>query len=118
MNVNVGDVVGGDGKAPLLATLIRTDPMAVTFQMDEATYVRYEQHKRAGKLANIGLHVRIPAADEKGFPHNAKLVSFSPTVDATTGTIAVRGTMANPQGEFLPGMSVRVRVTFVPAGKR
>jgi RND family efflux transporter MFP subunit len=118
LKVDVGDVVGGDGKAPLLATLIRTDPMTVTFQMDEATFIRFEQQKRAGKVASIGLHLRIPAADERGFPHAAKFTGFAPTVDATTGTIAVRGTMANPQGEFLPGMSVRVRVTFAGTAKR
>lgn len=112
LTANVGDVIGGNDKSPILATIIRVDPIALNFDMDERTFVRYEQLRRAGKIAGINLHVRVPAADEQGFPHEAKFAGFAPTVNATTGAIAVRGSMANPQGEFLPGMSVRVRVTF------
>jgi multidrug efflux pump subunit AcrA (membrane-fusion protein) len=31
-------------------------------------------------------------------------------VDATTGTITVRGSVSNPQGRFVPGSRARVRV--------
>src|SRR5262249_22532788 len=35
-----------------------------------------------------------------------------PSFDTGTGTIRVRGKFANPRGEILPGMFVRIRIPF------
>jgi RND family efflux transporter MFP subunit len=118
LNVSAGQVIAGDDKAPVLATLTVVDPISIRFAMDENVFVRYQQLMRSGKVHDIELRVGVPAADEKGYPHQAKVTSFAPRVDEKTGTIAVRGTLANPDGQFLPGMFVLVRVTFVPPAKR
>jgi RND family efflux transporter MFP subunit len=118
LNVSAGQVIAGDDKAPILATLTVVDPISIRFAMDENVFVRYQQLMRTGKVQDIDLRVGVPAADEKGYPHQAKVVSFAPSVDEKTGTINVRGTLANPDGQLLPGMFVLVRVTFVPPAKR
>ena len=56
----------------------------------------------------------IAAADEKGFPHRAKLESVRELIDPATGTVAVRALVPNPEGLLLPGMFVRVRMAFAP----
>lgn len=47
---------------------------------------------------------------EEGYPHKGHLDYAAPAVDPSTGTLAVRGTFANPRLELLPGYFVRVRV--------
>jgi multidrug efflux pump subunit AcrA (membrane-fusion protein) len=54
-------------------------------------------------------------ADEDGFPHKAVVDFIDPQVNASTGTVRVRGVIANPKGLMSPGMFARVRLT--PPGK-
>jgi RND family efflux transporter MFP subunit len=48
--------------------------------------------------------------NENGYPHAGTLDYASPTVDSTTGTLAVRAILQNPKRVILPGMFVRVRI--------
>jgi RND family efflux transporter MFP subunit len=48
--------------------------------------------------------------NEEGYPHKGHLDYVSPNVDATTGTIQVRGVFDNPDRTLIPGFFVRVRV--------
>jgi RND family efflux transporter MFP subunit len=47
---------------------------------------------------------------DSGFPHKGKLDYVSPTLTQSTGTLAVRGVLPNPDRVLLPGFFVRVRV--------
>jgi multidrug efflux pump subunit AcrA (membrane-fusion protein) len=47
---------------------------------------------------------------EDGFPHQGVLDFADTRIDPTTGTIEVRGVVPNPQGRFIPGSRVRIRV--------
>jgi RND family efflux transporter MFP subunit len=49
---------------------------------------------------------------ESGFPHKGNLDYVSPTLNQSTGTLAVRGILPNPDRVLLPGFFVRVRVPF------
>ena len=49
---------------------------------------------------------------DSGFPHKGKLDYISPTLNQSTGTLAVRGVLPNPDRVLLPGFFVRVRVPF------
>jgi RND family efflux transporter MFP subunit len=53
---------------------------------------------------------------ETGFPHKGKLDYISPTINQSTGTLAVRGVLPNPDRILLPGFYVRVRVPFDEQG--
>ena len=47
---------------------------------------------------------------ETGYPHTGKLDYAAPTVNQSTGTLAVRGVLPNANRALLPGYFVRVRV--------
>jgi RND family efflux transporter MFP subunit len=47
---------------------------------------------------------------EDGYPHQGKLDYAAPTVNQSTGTLAVRGVVPNPDRVLLPGYFVRIRV--------
>jgi len=111
LHVDAGNLVAAGG-AKALATLVVVDPLALRFDMDERTFLRYQKLKRSGQDKNIEIHFAIAADDEKGFPHKATLEAVRQVVDPATSAIVVRATVANPERLFLPGMAVRVRITF------
>jgi RND family efflux transporter MFP subunit len=109
----VGKVFPPDGGASF-ARIVVVDPIALRFEIDEKTYLRYQKVMRAGKEKDIEIHFTIAAAEEQGFPHKATLATVRQTVDPATRTVTVRATVPNPQRLLLPGMFVRVRMTFEP----
>ena len=54
--------------------------------------------------------IEVGLQTESGYPHKGKLDYASPTVNQSTGTLAVRGILANSERVLLPGYFVRVRV--------
>jgi RND family efflux transporter MFP subunit len=58
------------------------------------------------------LPIEVGLQTEEGYPHKGKLDYAAPTIDQSTGTLAVRGVLPNPDRILLPGYYVRVRVPF------
>jgi len=52
----------------------------------------------------------LAVADETDFPHFGHLDYISPKADITTGTISLRGVLANSDGLLCPGFFARMRV--------
>jgi RND family efflux transporter MFP subunit len=48
--------------------------------------------------------------DETGWPHEGVIDYVDNTVDASTGTIQLRGSFPNPTGKLFPGLFARIRV--------
>ena len=56
--------------------------------------------------------IEIGLQTETGYPHKGKLDYVSPNLNQSTGTLAVRGILPNPDRVLLPGFFVRVRVPY------
>ena len=56
--------------------------------------------------------VEVALESENGYPHRGTLDYTSPSVNQSTGTLTVRGILANPNRVLLPGYFVRVRIPF------
>ena len=54
--------------------------------------------------------LEIGLMTEQGYPHQGHLDYVSPQLDASTGTIMMRGLFANEDRNLLPGFFARVRV--------
>jgi RND family efflux transporter MFP subunit len=102
-----GNLVTLDG--PAIVSIVATDPLFVAFDVDEKTILKLRRDgMEVGKLSAVaGL------ADEDGFPHQTVVDFIDPQFNPNTGTVRVRGVIANPKGLISPGMSVRVRLTLV-----
>jgi RND family efflux transporter MFP subunit len=110
--VDPGNLVGA-GTPTQLATIEQLAPVYVYFNLDETAVLRVRDDMRAAgrTVANMGpvtLGVGLP--NETGYPHEAKLDFVDSDIDQSTGTLQVRGSIANQDYLFLPGMFVRVRV--------
>ena len=89
------------------------DPIYVNFNVNEQDVLRVRaEAKRRGMTANDlkQLPVEIGLQSESGYPHKGKLDYISPSINQSTGTLAVRGQLPNPDRILLPGFYVRVRV--------
>jgi RND family efflux transporter MFP subunit len=54
--------------------------------------------------------VDVGLSDETGFPHQGTIEYVAPALDPATGTLLVRGILANPDRTLLPGFFVRMRL--------
>ena len=111
--VSIGDYVGSSSSPTVLATIVETDPIYVNFTISEPDVIRIRGEIRQRGLTTEDLRkirVEVGLQNENGYPHIGTLDYASPTVDSTTGTLAVRAILQNPKRVILPGMFARVRI--------
>ncbi len=112
--VTVGNLVQGDAPdSPVLTTIVSVDPVHVSFEADEAAYLKYIGQNRQATLA-----VGVGLANEAGFPHEAALDFVDNQVDPMSGTVRMRARLANPERRFTPGLFARVRLSSSAAARR
>jgi RND family efflux transporter MFP subunit len=110
--VSVGELVGVASPTQL-ATIVQFDPIYVNFNVNEQDVlrIRTEAVRRgltADDLRQVPIEVGLQT--ESGYPHKGKLDYAAPTLNQSTGTLAVRGVLPNADRVLLPGYYVRVRV--------
>ena len=112
--VSVGEFVGASSPTQL-ATIVALDPIYVNFNVNEQDVlrIRAEAARRGITVAELRqLPVEAGLQTDQGYPHQGKLDYIAPTVNQSTGTLAVRGIFPNPNRTMLPGYFVRVRVPY------
>jgi RND family efflux transporter MFP subunit len=112
--VSVGELVGAASPTQL-ATIVQLDPIYVNFNVNEQDVLRIRaEAKRRGLTASdlTQLPIEVGLQTEDGYPHKGKLDYAAPTINLSTGTLAVRGVLPNADRVLLPGYYVRVRVPF------
>ncbi|HEV3439137.1 MAG TPA: efflux RND transporter periplasmic adaptor subunit [Gemmata sp.] len=101
-----GNLVTSDG--PALVVVVATDPQFVAFDVDERTILKL----RRDGLSVQKLTATAGLADEDGFPHMVVVDFIDPQFNPATGTVRVRGVLANPNGLISPGMFIRVHLAL------
>jgi RND family efflux transporter MFP subunit len=112
--VSVGELVGVSSPTQL-ATIVQLDPIYVNFNVNEQDVLRIREEARRRGISVDELRqlpVEVGLQTDNGYPHKGKLDYISPTINQSTGTLAVRGILSNPDRVLLPGFFVRVRVPF------
>lgn len=112
--VSIGELVGVASPTQL-ATIVTLDPIYVNFTVNERDVLRVREEARRRGLTTAELKtlpLEVGLQTETGYPHQGKLDYAAPTVNQSTGTLAVRGILPNPDRVLLPGYFVRVRVPF------
>jgi membrane fusion protein, multidrug efflux system len=95
-----------------LTTINQVEPIYVTFAVPEAQLADVKRYMAASKLP-----VRArPQDDPQGAEESGVLTFIDNTVDASTGTIKLKGTFSNTSHRLWPGQFVRVtlRLTVQP----
>jgi membrane fusion protein, multidrug efflux system len=104
----------GQSEATLLTTVEQLDPIYVNF--DQAA-IQLEQLRRDQASGNIVLAgnnkalIELRMQDGTPYAHTGTLDFADVSVDPSTGSVALRGIVPNPDAQLLPGMYVGVHLT-------
>jgi multidrug efflux system membrane fusion protein len=98
---SIGTLIGSGGT--VLNTLVQIDPIYVTFSPSETDLA---QIRKAMARGAVPAEVQVAG----GEPRKGVISFLDNSVDAATGTILGRATIANSQQALLPGQYVRIRL--------
>ena len=110
--VSIGELVGVASPTQL-ATIVAMDPIYVNFTVNEQDVLRIRAEAQRRGLTPADLKqfpIEVGLQTETGYPHEGHLDYVAPTLNQSTGTLAVRGLVPNDNRVLLPGYFVRVRV--------
>jgi len=107
VNFNIGTVVGPTSST--LATLTATDPIYVSFQVEESDYISYlQKHQKIDNPADVPIDIslRLPNNTQYG---DKGLLNFADTkIEQGMGTVELRASFNNPDEIILPGLYVTI----------
>jgi RND family efflux transporter MFP subunit len=110
-----GNLVNAGGSDPLLATIVSVDPIYLFFTVDERALQQYQRRRQAdgeGAGARQPIAFEFALDTDDGYPRHGVLDFADVKIDPGTGTISLRGTVPNPNGELVPGSRARVRIVL------
>lgn len=100
-----------------LATVYEDNKMYVNFNMEDAKYLQLinsggdkSKAMRIGKGKNLAVIVSVPEVD--GLNIDGKVDYISPSVDISTGTIAMRAIIDNSKGKIADGLYVSIKIPY------
>jgi RND family efflux transporter MFP subunit len=112
--VSVGNLVqGADGGATLLTQIVSLDPIYIYFDMDEATYLKYNKLWFEGKRPSsrdTANPVQVSLAGEAKPSRDGKMDFIDNRMDVGTATLRSRAIVPNNDLSILPGQFGRVRL--------
>jgi len=104
----------GQGTATLLATVQQLDVVYVELTQSSAELQRLRRALRSGAMAPTAgadaVAVTILREDGSEHPQPGTLLFTDVTVNRSTGAVALRAEVPNPDGDLLPGEFVRARI--------
>lgn len=104
--ITAGNLVTTGDSASVLTTLVSLDKVYVYFDVDEATFLRYQNDgRRTAKLP-----VKVGLVGEDGYPHQGTVDFTDNQLNAGTGTIRMRALLENADRRFTPGLFARVQM--------
>ncbi|HHT5348737.1 efflux RND transporter periplasmic adaptor subunit [Raoultella planticola] len=111
--ITSGNLVTAGDSASVLTTVVSQKTVYVYFDVDESTYLHYQNLARSGQGAasnHLALPVEIGLVGEDGYPHKGKVDFLDNQLTPSTGTIRMRALLDNTQRQFIPGLFARVRL--------
>lgn len=102
--VTVGNLVDSN---VVLTSLVSIQPVYVSFDSDEATYLALGAAARGSAAA---VKVRMGLANETGFPHEGRLDFVDNRLDPASSSVRMRAVLDNRSGVLTPGLFARVQL--------
>jgi RND family efflux transporter MFP subunit len=112
--VDPGNLVGS-GANTILAQISQIDPIYVYFNISDSDLARLTGQTRwsPGRANSMRWPVFMGVLEDKGYPNQGRLDFAATNLNASTGTLLLRGVFPNKSGSILPGLYARVRVPMV-----
>ncbi|MEO5959364.1 MAG: efflux RND transporter periplasmic adaptor subunit, partial [Opitutaceae bacterium] len=107
LGVHEGDLIRANESGVALVTINQLNPIYVTFGVPQQYLAALTRYRASGALP---VSVLPPGDDEKA--ENGELTFVDNMVDAATGTIRLKATLANERHRLWPGQFANVMVTL------
>ncbi|MCW5698642.1 MAG: efflux RND transporter periplasmic adaptor subunit [Rhodospirillales bacterium] len=105
----VGNLVGPE--SGVLATIVSQDPIYVTFPVSQRILLDVQKQAQSkDKSTKDNVIVRLTLADGSAYPHQGKIDFADIQISQSTDTLAVRGSLPNPDGLLVDGQFATVSV--------
>jgi multidrug efflux system membrane fusion protein len=112
--IDLGNLVkGSEGDSTLLTSIVTLDPIYIYFDIDEATYLKYNRLWFEGKRPSSRDNpnpVEVTLTGETKPSHNGTINFLDNQLDVSTGTLRGRAVIPNKDISILPGQFGRVRL--------
>ena len=112
--VDIGNLVqGSEGTSTLLTSIVTLDPIYIYFDIDEATYLKYNRLWFEGKRPSsrdTPNPVEVTLTGETKPSRNGTVNFLDNQLDVSTGTLRGRAVIPNTDLSILPGQFGRVRL--------
>lgn len=110
-NVNVGEYINGEGGAVELCKIYDNTTMIAAFMIEDA---QYEQMIGQNGGMDHSLYRNVPIKFNQPLPHSysADLYYQSPSINSSTGTLKLQGSIKNIDNELKDGMYVTVELPY------
>jgi membrane fusion protein (multidrug efflux system) len=105
----------GQGEATLLTTVEQIDPIYVNFDQPAAEVERLRRQATEGTVKLLdgnSARVKVLFTDGTPYAHEGRLDFSDFSVNPTTGALAYRAVVPNPERQLLPGMYVNLQLTM------
>ncbi|MBP0496423.1 efflux RND transporter periplasmic adaptor subunit, partial [Pararoseomonas indoligenes] len=106
--VDAGNLV--QAGATLLTTIVALDPIYATFDLSEADLLRFTRRGTTRPEGGVPEPVLLRLADEAEFGRQGRMDFLDTALDARSGTIRARATIANADLFLTPGTFARLRL--------
>ncbi|MDE6290966.1 MAG: efflux RND transporter periplasmic adaptor subunit [Muribaculaceae bacterium] len=108
---NVGEYINGEGAPVTLCNIYDNTNMTATFNIEDA---QYEQMIGQNGGMNHDLYRNVPIKFNQPLPHSytADLSYQSPSINSSTGTLQLKGSIKNIDNELKDGMYITVELPY------
>ena len=117
--VDTGNLIGPD--SGVLVTIMQLDPIYVDFTVSERETTRFVQGRRETDSERGGIddyRLRLRLTDGSLYEQAGRLDYVASEVDRSTGTLAMRAVVDNPEGVLRPGQFVTALISDSEPQKR
>lgn len=105
VNFNVGNIVSPNSGA--LATLTATNPMYVSFGVEESEFISYLQEKSvAERNVKDDLEISLRLPNNTTYSEKGEIIFADTKIEQGMGTVELRAVFDNPKDIILPGLFV------------
>jgi multidrug efflux system membrane fusion protein len=108
--VTVGNLVQPGSGAPLLTTIVSSQPIYADFEVDEQTFVETVRGYTNGRDGERRIPVELSVQEGTERSYRGTLYTFDNRIDVASGTIRARAKFDNADGTLVPGMFVSIKL--------
>lgn len=117
IKVSSGSLIAGGASATgtVLASLVSIRPAFVSFDLDEATFLRTRKVSQDGNphaVRDQQIPVRVALGNSSDYSVDGVIDYVDPSLNAATASLRLRARFGNQDLRLVPGMFVRVRIAL------